>query len=209
LAYVKIDFRRVYQVIEHAADLEDKIVARIFDSAMPDGSDWFRYVGARIVKGFTLPGNRMCICYASVTDRTDAAGAAGLLETQCIVTNDDAHYRALLWQPGFAFNEVWQALADNPTHLTKVLDQIRNAPKTTRGVASSLFASLRSLRYRAMLRIPGRIVLRRPFANAEQWETVESEVQRILRAMEEFAPFTTMTLSPAGRHGVLAVPQSH
>lgn len=70
--------QRGYTLNGQSASLPDDVLKGVWRAAMPRGSGWSAYVGARSIKAFPLPGDRFGVSQVTVTDRQDENGRRGI-----------------------------------------------------------------------------------------------------------------------------------
>lgn len=87
-------------------------VKAIWRGAMPRGSVWNRYIGARSLKCLPLPSGEVALCDVTVTDQRDEAGRTGIRQAE-ILLGTAAEIDRLLHE----------RLADLPAEITAEAEQ--------------------------------------------------------------------------------------
>ena len=184
-----------YHCTEHSSGLSDSLIATLERKALPYGSGWGEYAGARSIKGFPLEKGTMALSFVEVTDQRDDHGRPGILRAHCVVA-DYKHYASLLREPDFGFAAAMGQ------------DEASAGREATVQAGGGSVASV----LRALLGVfcQGKFILRRPYGAPAQWQATERTIRRVLRLLPspvlKRMSFTTLTLSTAERASLIAVP---
>ena len=184
-----------YHCTEHSSGLSDSLIATLERKALPYGSGWGEYAGARSIKGFPLEKGAMALSFVEVTDQRDDHGRPGILRAHCVVA-DYKQYASLLREPDFGLA---RATGQEPPTTRR-----ENESQAGGGSVASVL--------RALLGIfcHGKFILRRPYGAPVQWQATELTIRRVLRLLPspvlKRMSFTTLTLSTAERASLIAVP---
>ncbi len=199
--------RRGYLCVAHSEGLSKSTIATLERIALPFGSSWQLYMGARSVKAFPIDRGRMAVSYVRITDNYDDHGRLGVLTCQCVVVKFE-QFVDLISRPYFAFDAVF----NQPGAVSKLLDSRPGGEDSRVHDELSLkISSSSAFRSRLRLLIGRRVILRRPFSNAEQWRSVEHAVQSLVlhlpTALKRNISFVTFTTSSADPMRLIAMPE--
>jgi len=78
IEYVFEGHKRGYNFTSPTRGYDDDALRVIWRSAMPRGQGWGQYIGARSIKAFPLPDDRIALAEAVVTDQADEGGRRGI-----------------------------------------------------------------------------------------------------------------------------------
>ena len=93
--------KRGYHCTAHSPNLDETTIQTLEQMALPFGSAWQLYIGARSIKAFPLQNEQMAISYTGVTDRQDDYGRPGVLISKCLVVNFEQFTYLVSNNPGF------------------------------------------------------------------------------------------------------------
>lgn len=186
IEYVLTGQQRGYNVTSGAGQLDEQSNKALWRSAMPRGTGWGMYVGARSLKVFSLPDDRIAFCDVSVTDQQDETGRTGIRRAEVTLVN--------------------------PNHYTRTLEaRLTGYPAALLSIAKDRHADLKNKLPR--FKRDASIILTHPYHSAERWGLVEAvmlllalDAPRAWRGQAQPIPFTTLALDHRGDHPLLALP---
>ncbi len=207
IRYVSITSRgsHGYHCVYHSDGLSPSDVALLERTALPYGSNWGSFIGARSIKVFPIASERTAISYIRVVDSADDHGRRGILECQCALITTGQLIR-LLKLPDFSFDTI----INKPDALYSILgghgpvnDPLPDIqPKP--GILPRHTSLLKLLAGR-------KVILKREYRGPEDWRSVEHSIRTFVlglpSALIRYASFATLTLSEADDMRIIAVPR--
>ena len=188
IEYVLDGPRRGYNFTSSTAQFDDASLKAIWRAAMPRGRGWSdpRLLGARSLKAFVLPDERVAISETVVTDQVDDTGRRGLRRSSIDVMTVPV-YRHFLQSRWKSYPDRTQQIARSKR--PQILDALG-----------------RSKRHRQLL-------IGRPFVTVEDWWVVEAIIIDLaanpptrLKRRGDFLTFTTLALANQDESRIVAIP---
>lgn len=186
IEYVLQGTRKGYNITSGADDLPDDVVKAVWRQAMPRGTGWSAYTGARAIKAFALPDGQIAVSTVTVTDATDESGRAGI--RRAVVDLIPAiGFERHLRQMWTSYPPPITAIArERCAHLARKLPRIK--PKQT-------------------------LVLTSAFQSAQSWQLIEAVILCLMldppRRWQNHNPpfpFTTLALDHLAENPLIAMP---
>lgn len=186
IEYVLQGIRKGYNITSGADDLPDAVVKAIWRQAMPRGTGWSAYTGARAIKAFALPDGGVAVSTVTVTDATDESGRTGI--RRAVVD--------LLPAGGFE------------RHLRQMWT---NYPPQVTAIARERCADL--ARKLPRIKPNQTLVLTSAFQSAKNWQLIEAVILYLMldpprrwQHLNPPFPFTTLALDHLAENPLIAMP---
>ncbi len=189
IEYVLEGARRGYNFTSSTDGLSDEVLKAIWRFAMPRGTGWSAYIGARSIKAFILPDEQVAISEVTVTNQVDETGRTGIrrAEVQLLPPNAFARYLQTQWT---------------------------SYPPSVTAIARERCTTL--VRKLPRIKADTSLILTYPYQSAQQWQVIEAammylmlEPPRSWKKLNPPFPFTTLTLDSRAENPLIAMPQSH
>jgi hypothetical protein len=189
IEYVLEGNQRGYSITSPTHGISEDVQKAIWRAAMPRGSGWAAYEGARSVKLIMLPDDMLAVSEVTVTDQRDETGRGGIRRAVVeLMTPRTYEYH---------LHSRWLAYPSYATFRAKAL-------------YTELSKSLPRPRKNSPL------VLAYPYQSMQDWLAIEatlvmlmSDPPRVLRRLEMPIPFTSLALDHRGENPIIAMPAAH
>lgn len=172
-----------YGFIEHSPELDESSLAKIWRQAIPRGTGWSTFIGARILKGFHIGQASVVVSSIRVTKEQDEFGRSGLLKASVQIMSPSEYVQ----------------------HLRK---ELADLPQIARDEAERKFPTLSQLMLKTTRHLRTMIV--HPYQGVTDWQTIEALTLRLVLSLPKpLIPklsFTTLALSATDEARIVALP---
>jgi hypothetical protein len=186
IEYVLEGVQRGYTITSSTQGLPDDVVKAIWRFAMPRGTGWSAYVGARSIKAFMLPDEQIAVSHVTVTDQTDETGRTGIRRAEVEILPPNGFERYLKTHLAMYPADIRAIARDRCAKLTRRLPKIK--PDTS-------------------------LILTYPYQSVDQWQVIEAAMMhlmldppRVWRSLKPPFPFTTLALDSRSENPLIALP---
>jgi hypothetical protein len=190
IEYVFEGHKRGYNFTSPTGGFNDDTLKTVWRSAMPRGQGWGaeKYLGARSLKCFKLPDNRIALSESIVTDQQDEAGRKGIRHTDVEIMQPGEYLEVLRSRL-----KTYSLVIQNELYRKTYFGERRRVPKT---------------------KGHNQLVLSYPYENPNMWQRVEAIIlHAVVDEMDKrwgngrVITFTTLALDYRGESQLVVVPQ--